>query len=106
MDIVIDSSDDQTILRPMGRIDSNTAGILKEALLEVVEENRGTVILDFSAMPYISSAGLRVILLAIKALEPQNQRLKITQAGPAVMTVFTMTNFSFFVDIEPKSPND
>lgn len=54
------------VLRAVGPVDSNTAVQLQEPLLRAAEGPTGAVELDLAEVPYMSSAGLRVLLLAAK----------------------------------------
>jgi anti-anti-sigma factor len=55
--------------------------------------------LDCSAIPYISSAGLRVLALAAKTLRQRAQRLRLLQPTSVVVSTLTLTNFTSFLDI-------
>ena len=54
------------VLRAVGPVDSNTAVQLQEPLLRAAEGPTGAVDLDLAEVPYMSSAGLCVLLLAAK----------------------------------------
>ena len=74
---------------PVGRIDTLTAPELDSALaLDGVEE----LIFDFSEVTYISSAGLRVLLAALKRLG--GHPVTVAHVSPAVREVFDITGFS------------
>ena len=74
-----------------GRLDTNTApqleSELKSSLSGVTELD-----LDFSGLEYISSAGLRVLLAAQKAMNKQG-RMTILNVGETIMEVFEITGF-------------
>ncbi len=81
-----------------GRLDTTTAPQLekelKDSLAGVAE-----LVLDMSALEYISSAGLRVLLSAYKTMRAQGS-MKITNANELVKEVFEVTGFSDFLPIE------
>ena len=54
------------ILAPNGRIDSKTAKDFETQLLGRIETGEPAVLVDCSALEFISSAGLRVLLMAAK----------------------------------------
>ena len=74
-----------------GRLDTNTApqleAELKNSLSGVTELD-----LDLSGLEYISSAGLRVLLAAQKAMNRQG-RMTIHNVGETIMEVFEITGF-------------
>ncbi|MBO4837795.1 MAG: STAS domain-containing protein [Lachnospiraceae bacterium] len=80
-----------------GRLDTSTAPQLEECLnssLEGIED----LSLDLSALDYISSAGLRVLLSAQKRMTKQG-RMQITGANETVMEIFEITGFSDILTI-------
>ncbi|MCR5708508.1 MAG: STAS domain-containing protein [Ruminococcus sp.] len=81
-----------------GRLDTLTSPELEEKLEPELEETE-KLILDLSALEYISSAGLRVLLSAAKAMEEQGE-MTLRNVRPEVMDVFEVTGFVDFLNIE------
>ena len=81
-----------------GRLDTVTAPQL-EAELEKILSNSDTLVLDMANLEYISSAGLRVILKAQKAMNTKGT-MKLIHVGESIMEVFDITGFSDFLHIE------
>ena len=82
----------------IGRLDTVTAPEL-EAELEKILPNTNALVLDMEKLEYISSAGLRVILKAQKAMNAKGT-MKLSHVGESVMEVFDITGFSDFLTIE------
>ena len=81
-----------------GRLDTTTAPELEKELkssLDGVKE----LTLDFSGLDYISSAGLRVLLSAHKAMSGKGA-MKVTHINEIVREVFEVTGFSDILTIE------
>lgn len=78
------------------RINSITAGKLENTLKESYD-SVSKIILDFKDLEYISSAGLRVVLAAYKAM---NGNLVVRNSSKGVMEVFEMTGFTNIVTFE------
>ena len=57
------------------------------------------LILDFAALEYVSSAGLRVLLAAQKVMNKQGKMI-LRHVGETVMDVFEVTGFSDILTIE------
>ena len=55
--------------------------------------------LDFSRLDYISSAGLRVLLVAQKMMKKSGGAMSIANVSPAVKEVFDITGFSDILTI-------
>ena len=81
-----------------GRLDTGTSPELEKELKASLE-NTENLILDFSRLSYISSAGLRVLLTAQKAMSGKGG-MKIKNVNEIVREVFDMTGFSGILTIE------
>ena len=81
-----------------GRLDTMTAPEL-EAELNKSLAGAETLIIDFSKLDYISSAGLRVLLSAHKAMTAKGG-MKVTNVNEIVREVFEVTGFADILDIE------
>jgi anti-sigma B factor antagonist len=83
-----------------GRLDTVTQGELAETLEKIFETGKVNLIFDFSALDYISSAGLRVLLTAQKKVNSLGTAMKITGAKPEVKEIFEMTGFADIMSVE------
>ena len=81
-----------------GRLDTTTAPELEAELKENMDKIQALV-LDFSELEYISSAGLRVLLMAQKTMA-EKDGLKVTGVSPLILDVFEVTGFTDILDIE------
>lgn len=87
------TQDDILILRPVGRLDSNSSPELERAVLDHLEKGCKRMVFDLSDMEYVSSAGLRVILLAGKKLRASQGKLVLVGLREMVSEVFAMSGF-------------
>ena len=81
-----------------GRLDTNTSPELEEFLKSQLEGKK-EVVLDFAALDYISSAGLRVLLATQKQMNQQGS-LKIRNISETIQEIFEVTGFSDILEIE------
>ena len=81
-----------------GRLDTMTAPELEAALNESLN-GAESLVLDFSKLEYISSAGLRVLLSAHKAMSGKGG-MKVTNVNEIVREVFEVTGFADILTIE------
>jgi anti-sigma B factor antagonist len=88
------------VLRAVGSVDSNTAPELQAALLRASEGPAGGVELDLAEVSFLSSAGLRALLLASKALQKRGERLKLSNVPPQIYNVLNLTGFTSFIDVK------
>ena len=82
----------------VGRLDTMTAPEL-EAELKKSLDGAESLILDFSKLDYISSAGLRVLLSAHKVMSAKGG-MKVTHVNEIVQEVFEVTGFADILTIE------
>ena len=75
-----------------GRLDTSTSPRLQDVLVPAFDEAK-EVTLDFAKLAYISSAGLRVILMGQKTAQAKEASMKIRNVSDEIMEVFEMTGF-------------
>ena len=91
MNIVINHKEYLEVLLD-GRLDTTTSVELDSKMKET-EIKEDLVVLDFTKLEYISSAGLRVLLSLKKTLESNNKKLEIHNINDIVKEVFNVTGF-------------
>ncbi len=90
--------DTAVILKIAGRLDTATAPEL-EAAIDGCISGIKELVMDCSALEYVSSAGLRVILKAQKLMNAQGN-MKLTHVNETIMEVFDITGFADILTIE------
>ena len=88
----------KAIILLQGRLDTVTAPEMENAIKEVLP-GITELTLDFAKLEYISSAGLRVLLSAQKAMNTQG-KMTVINVSEAVMEIFEVTGFSDILTIE------
>ena len=83
-----------------GRLDSATFIALEKTIGGLFESANDRVLIDFSALNYISSAGLRLILVAAKRARQVGGRLILCGLTPSVREVFEISGFLKIMDTE------
>ena len=81
-----------------GRLDTATAPRLQEALIPAFDE-ANEILLDFSELAYVSSAGLRVLLTGHKTAKSKGAFMKLSGVSEDVMEILDMTGFSDMLTI-------
>jgi anti-sigma B factor antagonist len=81
-----------------GRLDTTTAPELEKELENVLLEVK-ELVFNMSELEYISSAGLRVLLKAQKAMNAQGS-MKVTNVNESIMEIFEITGFLDILTIE------
>jgi anti-anti-sigma factor len=86
------------VLAPVGRIDNLTSTEFQARLLAAVSVSSADVIVDFSRVEYISSAGLRALMAATR-LKPKERRLAVACLHTVVREIFAISRFSHVVPV-------
>ncbi|MBV7272449.1 STAS domain-containing protein [Clostridiaceae bacterium UIB06] len=100
MEIKQTKNEDAVTLKLSGRLDTVTSSKLGEELEKVFQDGKINLVFDFEALDYISSAGLRVLLIAQKKINALAATMKIINANETVKEVFDVTGFSGILNIE------
>jgi len=97
---------DTLILAPVGRIDHANAELLREALAPHMlrcAAGQDQLVLDLSGVDYISSAGLRVLMLARKQAKVQGGTLVVAGLQPVVREIFEISRFTVVFEVFPSA---
>lgn len=93
MNLVLEARDEILILRPVGRLDSNSSPELERAVISSLGSGCRRMLFDLAEMEYISSAGLRVVLLTGKKLRACEGKLVLVSMRATAREVFEMSGF-------------
>ena len=88
---------DALVLTPAGRIDNSTTDALRTDLnahLPACRNGGDRLVLDFSGVDYISSVGLRVLMLAAKKAREQDGPIVVAGLQPVVREIFEISRFT------------
>jgi anti-anti-sigma factor len=80
------------------KVDSNTAEQVKNEILDLVQANTNLQ-LDFGQTIYISSAGLRVVLIAEKKIRAAGGELELCHVKQQILEIFELTGLAGVVKI-------
>lgn len=82
------------LLTLKGRLDASTAGRLEEKLLALIDGGEKQFVCNFLQLEYISSAGLRVLLMAAKRLKAANGKIVLLSLKDQIREVFEIAGFA------------
>jgi anti-sigma B factor antagonist/stage II sporulation protein AA (anti-sigma F factor antagonist) len=94
---------DVVVARPVGRIDHAAAGRLEQALAPLLAADAGNAALlfDLSGVDYVSSVGLRVLMIAAKQMRARNGRIAVCGLQPVVAEIFGISRFDAVLEVHP-----
>jgi stage II sporulation protein AA (anti-sigma F factor antagonist) len=102
MDIVESKSPDTPNILTLtlkGRLDGASTASFEERMLKHIDEGERRLLLDLADLDYISSVGLRALILASKRLKPLDGRIVLYALKPGVRQVFEIAGFSSILGI-------
>ena len=98
MEIAKKDKDGVVIVSLIGRLAADSAVETEEELGKAIEENK-KLLIDLSGLEYISSAGLRVLLVAAKSIRRDSGKMCLSGLKESVMEVFEISGFAAIFDL-------
>jgi len=99
MEITEERRADVLILRVIGKLDASTSKALEDKILPMISSNQAKLVVDLSQLDYISSAGLRIFLLAAKRMDASKGKMTLCSLKDSVKQVFDIAGFSSFLSL-------
>lgn len=87
------------IIELTGYLDAHTTPQLESAFTALIEQNRFKVVVDFSNLKYISSAGLGVFMAFIESMRENAGDIKLASMQPNVFEIFDLLGFPMLYEI-------
>jgi anti-anti-sigma factor len=94
MDMVLREQGSFTVVSPRQRLDTGTAPEAQQQLWELLDRGVRQIVVDFSDVSYVGSAGLRVLLATTKRIRAEGGELRVCCLNQTVREVFDISGFS------------
>ena len=94
MEIKESKTGDVVVLEPVGRLDTKTSPELEKKVLELLAGGQRRFVVDFASVEFLSSAGLRVLLMLGKKLGGSDGYLALAALNDRVREVFDIAGFT------------
>jgi len=94
MDLSEKQLGDAVLARISGRIDLANADAFKDQLAAALAHAKAALVLDMAGVDYISSAGLRALMIVFKQGKAEGKAFAITGLAPLVKEIFTISRFN------------
>ena len=101
MEVVAERRNGVLSMHVKGRIDSANARQFEETVRSAIDDGDRAVIMDFERLVYISSAGLRAVLLAAKSLWSRDATFALCSLPDVVRAAFGTSGFDKIITIHP-----
>ena len=96
--MLVENRGDVTILAPRHRVDTNTAPEVEKVIWENIGDGDGKMVIDFSQVDYISSAGLRVLLKTAKQMKKGGGKFGLCNLNDQIREVLELSGFMGIID--------
>jgi len=90
-----------TVIRVVGRVDAETAPQFEARLREHIEADKSNLVLEMDATDYMSSAAVRALISAQKALKGKGGRVVLAQPSERVKEIIQITGMEALFPIFP-----
>lgn len=99
MDLIKNYNDNELTIEVGNKIDTTNAPDFENEIMDEMGKF-DSLTLDFKNLEYISSAGLRVLILVQKKLKPQGIPFTIINVNDAIKDILAMSGFDKLLDIQ------
>jgi len=92
------------VLQVSGRLDQETCEDFRPRLTEYVDRavrEKSGLVLDFKGLEYVSSAGLRCLLVASRQMKAAKGRILVADMQPMVAEIFAISHFDLLFEVVP-----
>jgi anti-sigma B factor antagonist len=90
---------DVSIINLTGYLDAHTAPVLENNFSELIDKNQFKIVVNFSDLAYISSAGLGVFMAYIEKIRENNGDIKLSSMNDKVYNIFDLLGFPLLYEI-------
>ena len=103
MEMLVNDVDGIVSLKITGRLDAESSILAEKQVRDILDDGNTRILFEFSDLEYISSAGLRVILMTIKELRTKDGKVVLCSLNEYVQEVFDVSNFASIIPITASS---
>lgn len=101
MKIEVQQETNSTIINVTGSVDALTASELSRVLTNEISEGHANLVVDLTGVEFMSSAGLRALLGAVKEARSSGGDLRIISTNPGINKVLKMSGFNNIAKVFP-----
>ena len=102
--VAVERDDGVLVLLPVGRLDSTNARALEAIMVDRINAGEHRMVVDFSRLNFISSSGMRVLLLAAKHLHSKQGALVLCAMQDHIHEIFRISGYDQLIPIWDSRP--
>jgi anti-sigma B factor antagonist len=101
MEILESKKDKVTILELVGRLDTTNYNVLETKIIDLIDSNVVNILIDCSKLDYVSSSGLRILLMALKKISSAKGKFVLCNLQENIAEIFEISGFTSIFEIYP-----
>ncbi len=99
MDITENKTDKCTVIGIDGRLDTTNYPVLEKKLMEMIDTGQVRLLVNLAKMDYVSSSGLRILLMALKRITVAKGKFAICSLQENIKEIFEISGFTNIFEI-------
>ena len=99
MEMSISDAGGVAIIRFEGRLDGQSSPAALQAFQQLMEQGKTRILANFEQLSFISSVGLRVLLIVAKEISHRQGEVRVCHANPLVTSVFEVSGFNTIISM-------
>ena len=101
MELIEKNTEKCLIIGINGRLDTINYSILEKRLMELLDQNTNRILINCSQMDYVSSSGLRILLMALKRITMAKGKFALCSLQEDIREIFEISGFTTIFEIYP-----
>ena len=94
---------DVTVVVPHGSLDIDTRKLFKDVLIGLIDTGATAILVDLSAVDFITSTGLSALIMPAMRLEKESGKFAVCSLNENIMRVFEVSGFSRIMNVYPST---
>jgi len=99
IDVQEEREGDVLIMIPVGRIDSSNAPIFERLVKDRIDDGETKIVVDFTKLSFISSSGMRVLLIGAKNIQSNQGKLVLCSMRDSIREIFSISGFDTIIPV-------
>ena len=91
--------EDILVLVPVGRIDSSNAPAFERMVKDHIDDGETKIVVDFTKLSFISSSGMRVLLIGAKNIKSNQGELVLCSMRDSIREIFSISGFDTIIPV-------
>jgi len=101
MELIEQKTEKCVIVNITGRLDTTNYSLLEKKLTDLIENHEDKILVECSKMDYVSSSGLRILLMALKKVTMAKGKFVLCNLQDNIREIFEISGFSNIFEIYP-----